>query len=86
VIPGAVYVLCTLTSLACAALLLRGFRRTGSRLLLWSSAAFAVFTANNLLLFVDLVVVPETDLSVFRAALSLLGVLVLVIGLVWEGE
>jgi len=86
VIASAVYVLCALTSFACAALLLRGYARTRSRLLLWSSAAFAAFTANNGLLFVDLVAVPEEALSLLRAALSLLGVLILVVGLVWEDE
>jgi uncharacterized protein DUF5985 len=82
----AVYALCALTSAACAGLLLRGYLRTRSRLLLWSSAAFAAFTVNNALLFVDVVMVPERDLSVFRAALALLGVLILVVGLVWEDE
>lgn len=85
-IPLAVYVLCALTSFACAWLLLRGYRRSRSRLLLWSSAAFAAFAANNALLFVDLVVIPDYDLSVLRAMLSLVGVLILVVGLVWEGE
>jgi hypothetical protein len=86
VIPKVVYVLCALTSFACAWLLLRGYRSSRSRLLLWSSAAFAVFAANNALLFVDLVVVPGVDLSLLRAGLSLLGVAVLVAGLVWEGD
>jgi hypothetical protein len=86
VIPQAVYVLCALTSSLCAWLLLRGYRRVRSRLLLWSSASFAAFALNNALLFVDLVIVPDVDLSVLRAALSLLGVLILVVGLVWEGE
>lgn len=85
-IPQAVYVSCALTSFACAGLLLRGYLRTRSRLLLWSSASFVAFALNNALLFVDLVVVPEVDLSVLRASLSLTGVLILVIGLVWEGE
>lgn len=85
-IPQIVYVACALTSFACAALLLRGYRRSRSRLLLWSSLSFAAFALNNSLLFVDLVMVPDIDLSVLRAALSLLGALILVIGLVWEGE
>jgi hypothetical protein len=86
VIPQAVYVLCALTSFACAWLLLQGYRRTRSRLLLWSSISFVALAANNALLFVDLVIVPGVDLSLLRAGLSFLGVLVLVIGLIWEGE
>jgi len=86
VIPQAVYVLCALTSFTCAWLLLRGYGRTRSRLLLWSSLSFVAFALNNALLFVDLVVVPEIDLSLVRASLSLLAVVILVIGLVWDGE
>lgn len=36
-----VYILCAITSLACAVLLLRSFRRTRARLLLWSGISFA---------------------------------------------
>ncbi len=32
----AIYPLCAITSLACAVLLYRGFRKSGARLLLWS--------------------------------------------------
>lgn len=85
-IPQIVYVSCAVTSFACAWLLWQGYRRTRSRLLLWSSVSFVALAVNNALLFVDLVVVPEVDLSLLRAGLSLLGVLILVIGLVWEGE
>ena len=38
-----VYVLCLLTSLACAVLLLRSYRQTRIRLLLWSGLCFALF-------------------------------------------
>jgi Family of unknown function (DUF5985) len=40
---AAVYVLCALTSLACAVQLLRGFQARGVRLLLWSGLAFIGF-------------------------------------------
>jgi hypothetical protein len=86
VIPQVVYLLCALTSGTCAWLLFRGYRRSHTRLLLWSAASFAVFTANNAMLFIDLVVVPDVDLSLVRAALSLIGVLVLVVGLIWDGQ
>ena len=51
-----VYALCALTSLACAALLLRGYVRSRVRLLLWSGLCFAFLFLNNVLLFVDKVV------------------------------
>ena len=84
--PQLVYVTCALTSFACAGLLWRGYRRDRTRLLLWSSAAFVAFAANNALLFVDLVVVPEIDLAVLRASISLVAVSILAFGLIWEGE
>jgi hypothetical protein len=81
-----VYILCALTSLACAALLIRGYRRNRSRLLLWSCLSFVALAANNVLLFVDLVVVPSVDLSFVRAAAALCGMVILVYGLVWDAS
>lgn len=78
-----VYALCALTSLLCAALLFRGYRRSGARLLLWSSICFFGFFLNNLLLLVD-VNVPLEDLSIWRSLPALGGTLILVYGLVWE--
>lgn len=80
----AVYILCTLTSLACTLLLFNGYRRGGARLLFWAALCFAGLTVNNLLLFVDLVMVPEVDLSVARSAIALVALFVLIYGLVWE--
>jgi hypothetical protein len=85
-IARAVYLLCALTSASCAWLLLRGYLKNRTRLLLWSGLSFAALAANNALLFIDLVIVPDIDLSLVRAALSLFGVLILLGGLVWEGE
>ncbi|HET9683331.1 MAG TPA: DUF5985 family protein [Gemmatimonadaceae bacterium] len=79
-----VYALCALTSLACAWLLLRGFRQSRVRLLLWSGLCFACFALNNLLLIVDVRMVPEHDLSVARSIPSLVGIALLLYGLVWE--
>lgn len=80
----AVYILCALTSLACAVLLLRAWRRTRMKLLLYSGLCFAVFTLNNVLLFVDLVLIPEGDLSLVRTTTSLIGSGVLLFGLIWD--
>jgi hypothetical protein len=79
-----VYLLCALTSLACAALLLRSYRATRARLLLWSGLAFAGFFLNNLLLFIDTRLVPSIDLSNLRALPALIGMILLLYGLVWE--
>lgn len=81
-----VYVLCALTSAACATLLLRAYRQTRVRLLLWSGLCFVGFALNNLLLVVDERMAPSTDLSAWRTIPALVGVALLVYGLVWEAE
>jgi hypothetical protein len=84
-----VYLLCAVTSLACMALLLRGYTRSRTRFLLWCSICFAGFAANNVILFVDKVVYPDTELvfagltaSLWRGLVALVGLAVLVVGLV----
>jgi hypothetical protein len=79
-----VYALCALTSLACAILLLRRYHGTGVRLLLWAGLCFAGLALNNVLLFVDLGLVPEIDLATWRSLPALAGLACLVYGLVWE--
>jgi hypothetical protein len=80
----AVYILCILTSLVCAVLLVRGWLATRVRLLLWSALCFIGLALNNILLFVDVRVLPETDLSVVRTLPALAGILLLLYGLIWE--
>ena len=79
-----VYGLCVLTSAVCAAVLLRGYARRRVPLLLWSGLCFAGLTLNNLLLFVDVHVVPLIDLSAWRTVPALVGVLLLLYGMIWE--
>lgn len=79
-----VYVLCAVTSLAVAVLLLRGYGSTGARLLLWSGLCFAAFTIGNAMLIVDTVVGPAYDLSLLRSVPVLAGLLILLYGLVWD--
>jgi hypothetical protein len=82
----AVYVLCALTSATCGFLLVRAYRRTRMRLLFWSALCFVALALSSVLVFLDLVVVPQTDLSPLRAIVSLLGLGTLVFGLVWESR
>jgi hypothetical protein len=82
----AVYVLCAVTSVACALLLLRGFRTTRTRLLFWSSLCFAGLAVHNLLLLIDLFVVPDVDLSLWRNAVALASMTMLIFGLVRESR
>lgn len=86
ILPSAVYSLCFVTSAACAWLLVRSYARTGLSLLLWSAICFLFLAANNLILVIDLLVVPELDLSLFRHAFSLAGVSILLFGFIWNLE
>lgn len=79
-------VLCLATSLACAFLLLRSFRRNGVRLLMWAGLCFALFALGNVVLLIDEFVYADSDLSTWRKIPMVLGVLLLVHGLVAEGE
>lgn len=82
----AVYILCALTSLGCATALLRTYFRRRTRILLWSSLCFIGLAVNNALLFADLVVYPDVDLSVTRASVAALSTVALVAGLIWDVE
>jgi heme A synthase len=83
---GTIYGLCALTAALCAWLLFRSYQRSGNRLLLWGGLCFAGLTMANGLLIVDKLVLPETDLSVWRHALTLFSLLVLLYGLIWDTE
>ena len=83
----AVYVLCAVTSFACAVLLGRSWLKTHSRLLLWCAVGFVGLTVNNILLVADLVIFPDpsiVDLRIWRTAAGLAGLLVLLYGLIRE--
>ncbi|HEY1379205.1 MAG TPA: DUF5985 family protein [Gemmataceae bacterium] len=83
---GAVYLLCAATALAGGVLLLRGYGRSRTRLLLWCGLCFLALALENVILFVDRELLPETDLTAERTAVALAGVLLLLYGLVWETE
>ena len=72
-----VYILCLLSSAACAWLLIRSYVRSRTLLLLWSAASFLLLALNNLLVVVDLLVTPSVDMTIARELSSLAAVLVL---------
>ena len=82
----AVYLLCFLTSSACALLLARNYLRTQARLLLWSALCFALLATNNLLVIFDLLIIEDVSLQIPRLAVSLGAVGVLLFGFIWDLE
>jgi Family of unknown function (DUF5985) len=82
----AVYILGTLVCLASAVLLLRSYFRGRHRLLLWSGLCFVGLTLANLLVFIDLVLLPNVDLYLLRLLVTAVAMLLLLYGLIWEGE
>jgi len=81
-----VYILGALTSLACAVLLLRGYSRGRKRLLLWSGLCFAGLALSNLIIFVDLILLPGRDLYLWRLATTGVAMALLLYGLIWESN
>lgn len=84
--PAIVYLLCFGTSAACAWLLMRSYRRSGARLLLWSGLCFVFLAANNLVVVVDLLVLTTWDMRLFRQVLALAGISTLLFGFIWRLE
>lgn len=82
--PEAVYILCALTSVFCAALLWRSYRHNQTRLLMWSTLCFVGLAINNVLLVIDLLLVPDVSLALVRSGTALASMLMLAIGLIWE--
>jgi hypothetical protein len=81
---GGVYILCAVTSLICAILLLRKFAKTRVQLLLWSGLCFVCLTINNAALYTDLVLIPDRDLSLHREIPALIGLALLLYGMIFK--
>ena len=83
---GLVYILCAVTCLLCALLLLRGYSQTRVNLLFWSGLCFSGLMIDNIMLYVDVVVVPDVNLAIWRKSPGFVAILLLVFGLVWESK
>ena len=85
-VPAFVYGLCMVTALMCAWMLMQAYQRTHYRLLFWCSLFFSLTALNNVFLFIDKVMIPEGNLTAYRYAVALLGLVVLLPGLILERE
>ena len=83
-IETVIHLLSVITSLLCAYLLARAWLRGRERLLVWSAICFALLAINNLVLAVDILLLPAINLTILRLVTALLAVGVLLFGFIWE--
>jgi len=53
-------------------------------MLLWSGLCFSFLALNNILLVLDLTVLPEVDLSTVRSIPAVIGLGLLLYGFIWD--
>jgi hypothetical protein len=82
----AVNVLGTVTVALCAILLLRAWFKVRQRLLFWCGLCFIGLALSNLLLVADLFVFPDASLYRYRLGAAALSMLLMVYGLILEGD
>jgi hypothetical protein len=80
----AIYILCAATSIVAAALLLRQYRLSRTRLSFWSAIGFLGIAINSVLVYIDLALIPAIDLSLPRSIAAALAMIAIVYGLVRE--
>lgn len=85
-IAPAVYIFGTLVTLTCGVLLTRAYSAGRRRLLLWSALCFYGLALSNFLVFVDLVLLPHVDLYLVRLLTAAVAMVLLLYGLIWEGQ
>ncbi|MGC2298058.1 MAG: DUF5985 family protein [Acidobacteriaceae bacterium] len=85
-IAPAVYIFGFLVTLSCGVLLARAYAAGRKRLLLWSAVCFFGLALSNLMVFIDLVLLPNVDLYLVRLLTAAAAMLILLYGLIWEGQ
>lgn len=86
IFPTIVYSLCLLTSTVCAGLLGRMFLKSGARMLFWSACCFVLLAIVNLIVILDMLVIPQIDFRLARLGLSFGAVSLLLFGFIWDNE
>ncbi|MBS0503756.1 MAG: hypothetical protein JSS55_08130 [Proteobacteria bacterium] len=82
----AVYSLCFLTSSLCAWLLMRSYLRWRSQMLFWSGLCFTLLAINNLIVILDMYIIVDRPLIMYRLGVSLAAVAVLLYGFIWQED
>ena len=77
-----IYLACAALYLLCTVLLLKRWTQTKLSLLFWSGICFLTLTAANVLLFIDRIIVPKTDLAIYRNGATLLAIIFMLWGLI----
>jgi hypothetical protein len=83
-VANVVYVLCALTSVACATLLVRGYLRSRTRILLWSSLGFVGLALNNAMLVLDRIIFPAVPMGHLPLLPAVVGMCVMTLGLILD--
>jgi hypothetical protein len=79
-----IYLLCVTTSLLCAYLLARAYHISRTGVLIWSALCFALLAVDNLILAVDILLLPTIDLRTLQLVAALVAIGVLLYGFIWE--
>ena len=79
-----IYALCALTSSVCAILLLRAYRDSRYRLLLWAGFCFVGLTINNILMVTDKILFAQDNMLTLRLVIALVAVCLLLYGLIFD--
>jgi hypothetical protein len=84
---GVVYILCAATSLLCAGLLLRSYAKNRVRLLFWSGLCFLGLGIDNVIMYIDVILLPtQVDFSLWRKIAGLVALMALLYGLIWDSK
>jgi hypothetical protein len=79
-----VYALCAATSLVCFTLLVRSYVNNKMKLIFWSAVCFFFLAIQNIILFIDLSMVSQVDLTLWRTLAGFVGCSSLLFALIWE--
>jgi hypothetical protein len=67
-------------------MLLRSYAKQRVRLLFWSGLCFVGLMIENVMLYIDIIVIPDVDLSLWRKIPGLVALIILLFGLVWDSK